>query len=148
MAYKNSGAIFGFAACEIGIAAFAVASKFLLYDFLFGYLTVIADSRWLVFLVAFLGLLVPTILMGFSLPLLARAVVSSIRSASKQMRSCPVSTRWVPALVLSRPGSSWSAAWAMRQRLMSRRCSTPWSVWGRYSTPANSGQARARLICL
>jgi spermidine synthase len=82
---SDRGAIFGFAACEMGIAAFAVVSKFLLYDFLFGYLTVIADSRWLVFLVAFLALLVPTILMGFSLPLLARAVVSSIWSASKQI---------------------------------------------------------------
>ena len=79
---SDRGAIYGFAVCEMGIAVFAVASKFLLYDFLFNYLTVIADSRWLVFLVAFLGLLVPTMLMGFSLPLLARAVVRSIRTAS------------------------------------------------------------------
>ena len=82
---SDRGAIYGFAACEIGIAVFAIASKFLLYDFLFNYLTVIADRRWLVSFVAFLGLLVPTMLMGFSLPLLARAVVRSIRTASIQI---------------------------------------------------------------
>ena len=41
---SDRGAIYGFAVCEMGIAVFAVASKFLLYDFLFNYLTVIADQ--------------------------------------------------------------------------------------------------------
>lgn len=82
---SRRGVLFAFALCEVGIAAFAIASKAFFYDFLFGQLTAIADSRALVFLVAFLGLIVPTLLMGLSLPLLAKGIVHRIDTASERI---------------------------------------------------------------
>ena len=79
------GAVFAFALCETGIAAFAIGSKVIFYDFLFSQMAAIADSRALVFLVAFLALLIPTLLMGLSLPLLAKGVVQNIETASEQI---------------------------------------------------------------
>ena len=64
-----------FALCNLGIAAFAAFSRWLFYDLLFLRLPQLAQSRLLVFGVVFAGLLVPTLLMGLSLPLLSRAVV-------------------------------------------------------------------------
>jgi predicted membrane-bound spermidine synthase len=45
----------------------------------------ISDDRWLVFLIAFLALLVPTLLMGFSLPLLSKNVAREIDTASEKV---------------------------------------------------------------
>jgi spermidine synthase len=80
-----NGAVIAFAACELGIAAFAVASKSFFYDLLFIRMATIADSRVIVFLAAFMGLLVPTVLMGLSLPLLAKGVVRRIETASERI---------------------------------------------------------------
>lgn len=77
--------IFAFALCEFAIAAFAIASKVLFYDFLFGRMVGISDDRWLVFLIAFLALLVPTLLMGFSLPLLSKNVAREIDTAAEKV---------------------------------------------------------------
>jgi spermidine synthase len=77
--------IFAFALCEFAIAAFAIVSKIFFYDFLFGRMVALSDDRGLVFLIAFLALLVPTLLMGFSLPLLSRNVARGIDTASEKL---------------------------------------------------------------
>jgi spermidine synthase len=82
---SDRGVVFAFALCEMGIAAFALASKLLFYDFLFGKMTALVDSHALLFLVAFLSLLIPTLLMGLSLPLLAKGVVRTIETASERI---------------------------------------------------------------
>src|SRR6516165_2322345 len=74
----DRGAVFAFGLCETGVAAFAIASKVIFYDFLFTQMAAIADSRALTFLVAFLALLIPTLLMGLSLPLLGKGIVRNI----------------------------------------------------------------------
>jgi spermidine synthase len=75
-------ALVAFALCELGIGIFALASRPLFYDFVFGQLITLAHSTVLVIFVVFVGLLAPTILMGMSLPLLSRAVVYRIETAS------------------------------------------------------------------
>ncbi|OKH22352.1 spermine synthase [Hydrococcus rivularis NIES-593] len=60
--------------CNLGIAAFAVFSRFLFYDLLFLKLRYLARSPVSTLLIAFISLLIPTILMGLSLPLLSKAI--------------------------------------------------------------------------
>jgi len=79
------GAILGFACCEAGIGLFALTSKIFFYDFLFRQMVAYSDSAAVVFTAAFLGLLVPTLLMGLSLPLLAKALVRQIDEAAAQI---------------------------------------------------------------
>ncbi len=69
-------AVSAFAVANAAIAVFALASPALFYGGLFGSLSSFSDSRVLVFVVSFGSLLVPTALMGLSLPLLSRAVTS------------------------------------------------------------------------
>jgi spermidine synthase len=78
-------AVQAFAACEFGIALFAVFSPALFYDGLFGHLAGIATSPGLVSAVVFPALLPPTLLMGMSLPLLSKAVVGRIETASTRI---------------------------------------------------------------
>jgi spermidine synthase len=78
-------ALVAFALCELGIGIFALASRFLFYDLVFGQLIALADSPALVTLIVFVGLLPPTVLMGMSLPLLSKAVVYRIETASSQI---------------------------------------------------------------
>jgi len=70
-------ALVGFACAETGVAAFALLSKFFLYDFLATDLAGVIDEPLAIFGLCFLGLVLPTTLMGLSLPLLARAVSTS-----------------------------------------------------------------------
>ncbi|HXE26973.1 MAG TPA: fused MFS/spermidine synthase [Stellaceae bacterium] len=70
-----------FALCELGIGAFAAASPFLFYNFLFEHVLAVAHSASLVLLIVFLALLLPTLLMGMSLPLLSRAIVDRVETA-------------------------------------------------------------------
>jgi len=76
------GALFAFALCEFGIAAYAILTPWLFYDVLFGRFIALAESRLLTFVLAFAGLVIPTFLMGLSLPLLSRAVVDAIERAA------------------------------------------------------------------
>jgi spermidine synthase len=69
----------------IAEAAIAVASKTLFYDGLYLKLGAAAASRPLTALLLIVALLVPTMLMGLSLPLLTRALVSSIGEAAAQL---------------------------------------------------------------
>jgi spermidine synthase len=78
-------AALAFAACEVGIALFALLSKPFLYDFVALQLGPSVDSRLVIFLVCFGGLLLPTFLMGCSLPFLARAAVSGIDGAARRI---------------------------------------------------------------
>jgi spermidine synthase len=80
---SRRAALFAFALCEIGIAAFAVASPWLYYDVIYRELLPLSASRGVIFAVVFAGLLWPTFLMGCSLPFLSKAVVSEIAGSAK-----------------------------------------------------------------
>jgi len=62
-----------FVGAEAGIMLFAAASKFILYDFLYISAPRFGNQPGLVYAVVFAILLVPTFLMGFSLPALSKA---------------------------------------------------------------------------
>lgn len=64
-----------FGVAELLIALFGFASKFLYYDQLYVGFGGVVDSPILMGLVLMAGLLLPTLLMGVSLPLLARATI-------------------------------------------------------------------------
>ncbi|PSB09137.1 spermine synthase [Pleurocapsa sp. CCALA 161] len=72
--------VYGF--CNLGIAAFALASRFLFYDLLFLRLQYLAQSLPVTLGIVFLSLLVPTVLMGISLPMLSKAVNRSTEGAA------------------------------------------------------------------
>lgn len=75
------GCVALFAACNLATAAFALLSRAVFYDLIYQRLSALATSRLLVFSVSFAALLLPTLLMGFSLPLLSRAVVKGLEGA-------------------------------------------------------------------
>lgn len=83
MAPARVMALFGW--CNLGIAAFALASRALYYDVLYRQLQSQPLSLPLLLLIVGLSLLVPTVLMGLSLPLLARAVVQNLTEAASQI---------------------------------------------------------------
>jgi hypothetical protein len=78
-------ALIGFALCDAGVAAFALLSKPFLYDFLAVDLVGVVDAPAAVFALCFAGLVLPTTLMGASLPLLARAVATSLETAAERI---------------------------------------------------------------
>jgi spermidine synthase len=78
-------AIIGFAACEVGVAGFALASKLFLYDWLAIGMAGTVDSLTGVFALCFAGLVLPTTLMGASLPLLSRAVATSVEQLAPRI---------------------------------------------------------------
>lgn len=75
-------AAWAFIACEVGIALFALASRPFFYDVVVERLGPMMTEGWQIFAVCFAGLLAPTLLMGLSLPLLARAVVARLETAA------------------------------------------------------------------
>lgn len=82
---SDRGAILGFAGCEVGIGLFALASKLVLNDLLFQHVVPLHPGAPLVALIVLAALFVPTLLMGMSLPLLARAAVTRIETASSRI---------------------------------------------------------------
>ncbi len=80
---SRRAALLAFALCEVGIAAFAVASPWLYYDVIYRELLPLSSSRGVIFAVVFAGLLWPTFLMGCSLPFLSKAVVSEIAGSAR-----------------------------------------------------------------
>ncbi len=58
---------------ELGIMTFAAFSKLILYDFLYASAPAFGDSPVIVYVIVFGVLLLPTFLMGVSLPVLSRA---------------------------------------------------------------------------
>lgn len=85
---SRRAAIGAFAWCEVGIALFAALSPTLFYDVLFGQLIGLAGRIDLVIGVTFLSLLPPTLLMGLSLPLLARAMADDPDSIAPSRSGC------------------------------------------------------------
>src|SRR5687767_8304170 len=72
-----------FLGIEVGIAAFGAASCWLYYDFLYTRHAPLYGDPWRAALLHFGGLLLPTLLMGMSLPFLVRAVVVEAQGASR-----------------------------------------------------------------
>lgn len=78
-------AVWIFGLCNLGIAAFAVLSRYLYYDLLFRQMNTLARSPLLLLVVSFISLLWPTTLMGLSLPLLSKALVRQVSGAAGQI---------------------------------------------------------------
>jgi MFS family permease len=78
-------AMIGFALAEAGVAAFALVSKFFLYDFLATDLAGVVDDPVAIFALCFAGLVLPTTLMGASLPLLARAIATNLDTVAERI---------------------------------------------------------------
>lgn len=78
-------AMIGFAMAEGGVAVFALLSKFFLYDFLATDLAGVVDNPIAIFALCFAGLVLPTTLMGASLPLLARAIATSLDTVAERI---------------------------------------------------------------
>jgi spermidine synthase len=78
-------ALIAFALCEAGVAVCALLSKPFLYDWLALSMAERVESPAAVFALCFAGLVVPTTLMGASLPLLARAVATSLDTAAERI---------------------------------------------------------------
>lgn len=78
-------AVAGFALCELGVAGFALLSKAFLYDLLATDLAGTVDDPAAIFALCFAGLVLPTTLMGASLPLLARAIASGLDSVAERI---------------------------------------------------------------
>ncbi len=71
-----------FAGVELSIALFALGSKGFYYDWLYQQNAHLASSPFLMAIVLFASLLIPTFCMGVSLPALARALTRSIEMAA------------------------------------------------------------------
>ena len=71
--------------CNLGIAIFAVLSRFLFYDLLFLRLQYLAQSGLLMLAIVFVSLLIPTTLMGLSLPLLSKAINRGVENAASRI---------------------------------------------------------------
>lgn len=78
----NQKCVMVYGCCNLGIAAFALASRFIFYDLLFLRLQYLAQSLLVTLGIVFLSLLVPTVLMGISLPMLSKAVNRSTEGAA------------------------------------------------------------------
>ncbi|MBP7063963.1 fused MFS/spermidine synthase [Ferrovibrio sp.] len=78
-------ALIGFVLCEIGIGIFGLLSRPFLYDFVVQVIGPLVPNRWGIFAVCFGGILIPTMLMGASLPLLAKAAINSLAEAAPRI---------------------------------------------------------------
>ena len=72
-----------FALCELGIGLFALASPWVYYDFAYLRLGFLIHTPAVLPIVHFGLLLIPTLLMGASLPLLSRAIVADVDGAAR-----------------------------------------------------------------
>ncbi len=75
--------VFGLSNLAIGV--FAVFSRYLFYDLLFLRLRLLAESPTLLLLIVFISLLIPTSLMGLSLPLLSKAISGEIEQTASRI---------------------------------------------------------------
>ncbi|MBX9700958.1 MAG: fused MFS/spermidine synthase, partial [Acetobacteraceae bacterium] len=78
-------ALLWFAACEAGVALCALLSKPFLYDWLALGMAGRVDSPVAIFALCFAGLVLPTTLMGASLPLLSRAIATSLDTVAERI---------------------------------------------------------------
>jgi spermidine synthase len=80
---RPRAALLAFAALELVVSAYGAASGALLYDVLYLRASWLYAPAWRGALMHFATLLLPTVLMGMSLPFLARALVSDVRTAGR-----------------------------------------------------------------
>ena len=80
--FTNRQCVRAYGLCNLGIALFAVSSRFLFYDLLFLRLQYLAQSPLLMLGIVFVSLLIPTTLMGLSLPLLSKAISRGVENAA------------------------------------------------------------------
>lgn len=78
-------ALIGFVLCEVGIGVFALCSRAFLYDFVVQVIGPLVPNRWGIFAVCFAGVLIPTMLMGASLPFLTKAAINSLADAAPRI---------------------------------------------------------------
>jgi predicted membrane-bound spermidine synthase len=78
-------ALAAFAALELGISAFGAASTWIYYDWLYPRAVHLPSPSWTAGLLHLAALLPPTTLMGMSLPLLVRAVVTDVEGAGRRI---------------------------------------------------------------
>src|SRR6185295_6844919 len=78
---SRAGALRTFAALELGIAAFGAASSWIYYDWLYLRAGWLYSPAWRAALLHLASFLVPTALMGMSLPFLVRAMVGDVARA-------------------------------------------------------------------
>jgi spermidine synthase len=113
--------LLAFAGAELLVGVFGLASKPFYYDALYRRFSYLAATPAVAALVLFLTLLVPTFLMGLSLPLLARALVSNLASAPRTIgmlygwntlgaAAGALATPWMLVPGLGLHGSLWVAA--------------------------------------
>jgi predicted membrane-bound spermidine synthase len=76
-----------FAAAEVAIGLFALASRWFYYDVLYGRLGALALPTPVLALVLFLAVVWPTFFMGVSLPLLARGMTATLAGAARTVGS-------------------------------------------------------------
>ncbi len=81
----RQSAVKAYGFCNLGIAVFAIFSRFLFYDLLFRQFGALAESMTWTMLIVFISLIIPTLLMGLSLPLLSKAISSSADQAAPQI---------------------------------------------------------------
>ncbi|HEY9770461.1 MAG TPA: fused MFS/spermidine synthase [Coleofasciculaceae cyanobacterium] len=79
---SNRQCVMVYGCCNLGIASFALASRFIFYDLLFLRLQYLAQSLLVTLGIVFISLLIPTVLMGISLPMLSKAINRSAEGAA------------------------------------------------------------------
>lgn len=82
---SDASALRGFALCELGIGLCAAASPWFYYHVMFTQWAGMHQNHLLVLTITFASLLPPTILMGLSLPLLAKATAGPIERAARRV---------------------------------------------------------------
>ncbi len=78
----NRKCVIVYGCCNLGIASFALTSRFIFYDLLFLRLQYLAQSLVVTLAIVLISLLIPTVLMGISLPMLSRAINRSANGAA------------------------------------------------------------------
>ena len=81
----NRQCVMVYGCCNLGIASFALASRFIFYDLLFLRLQYLAQSLAVTLGIVFISLLIPTVLMGISLPMLSKAINRSTDGAASSI---------------------------------------------------------------
>ncbi|MBD2309446.1 fused MFS/spermidine synthase [Chroococcidiopsis sp. FACHB-1243] len=82
---SNRQAVQIYSCCNFGIAIFAVCSRFLFYDLLFLQGKSLAQSPAMMLAIVFVSLLIPTTLMGVSLPLVTKATSRHAEGAAARI---------------------------------------------------------------
>ncbi len=83
--FNNRQCVRAYGFCNLGIATFALSSKFLFYDLLFLRLQYLAQSPLVMLGIVLVSLLIPTTLMGLSLPLLSKAINRGVDRAASHI---------------------------------------------------------------